>query len=235
MNIPPNTDAYKSAVWLVSASWIVVGGFVASNASAQGRPPLPVDVVNESVDVEVSNEPGESLTVTVDNQGLSIAGEVEVKNDNGNPLDVDGTVIVTNNQPIDVIERPGNANYTRRINSPFVVQGSPFSVSSTIFAASHMQGLTVSSVARGDITHCDVSLKYPDNAALRPVNQGDPEFMKVSLAAPVDSIHIPLADLFVGENVALTYTFSAFDDGGGGDCKMTTVLQLRPLPVPILP
>lgn len=191
--------------------------------------------------IRVINDDGDSLSVTIDNANvpvsgdIGITGEVEVKNDSGDPLPVSGNVIVTNNSPVDVTVRPGNASYTKRFTSPTVVEFSPFTTNSTISTASHMRGLTVSAHAFGNVEYCEFVLSYPNDAAQRPFNQSNPEIVRLFLAAPVDTQHIPLPDLFVGTDVDLTYSFSTHAGGTGGDCVTTTTLHLRPLPVPIVP
>ena len=73
---------------------------LAMNAASAGA--------KEIVDpVEVINAEGDSLNVTIDNAGVTLSGDIEVKNDSGNPLPVSGNVIVTNNSPIHVAVWPG--------------------------------------------------------------------------------------------------------------------------------
>ena len=57
--------------------------------------------------IQVIDAEGDSLNVTIDNAGVTLSGDIEVKNDSGDPLPVSGNVIVTNNSPIDVAVRPG--------------------------------------------------------------------------------------------------------------------------------
>ena len=185
--------------------------------------------------VAVINAEGDSLNVTIDNAGVTLSGDIEVKNDSGDPLPVSGNVIITNNSPIDVAVRPGNASYTQRVTSPSVLKFQPFIFNLSVPTASHMRGLTVSAHATNNVEYCDFRLSYPDDPALRPVNQGTPHIVRLFLAAPVDTQYIQLPDLFVGTDVPLTYYFATFGDGIEGQCTFTTTLNLRPIPVPIQP
>ena len=185
--------------------------------------------------VEVINADGDSLNVTIDNAGVTLSGDIEVKNDSGDPLPVSGNVIVTNNSPVDVAVRPGNASYTKRVTSPAVQEFQPFTFNSSVNTASHMSGLTVSAHASSTVDYCEFILSYPDDPALRPVNQISPDIVRLYLAGPVDTQYIQLPDLFVGTDVPLTYYFATSAGGNTGQCSVTTTLNLRPIPVPIQP
>ncbi len=183
---------------------IVAGCFVTSTAGAQGGPPTP---------------PVQDVNIVGQDQSLdvNVVNSVEIKNTVGSP--------------IGVIERPGNANY---VISGFINANAPPETGVIIPRRSHMQGLTVAALAFGDHPgFCQLTFSYPSDPGPRP-NNSTVDIVTVVIPSTGGTVHIPLADLFVGEGVRLTYeTFELGD--GVVTCSYRTSLQLRPLPGGILP
>ena len=185
--------------------------------------------------IKVINENGDSLTVTVENP-VSVSDEVEIKNETGDEISVtlDSESVEIKNtvgEPIGVIERPGNASYV--LNKFVLVPGGVPSI--TVPRNSHMQGLTVSAeVQQGDPDSCRFTLSYPDDPSLRP-QYSDQRIAMVFVPAPAGTVHIPLADLFVGEGVELLADGTPVGTSVPSFCAFNVDLQMRPLPGGLLP
>lgn len=153
--------------------------------------------------------------------------EMEIKNDQGSAIGVHikpsiSAYTVNGSGTASGFEHPGDLPSEGSVQIP---------------TSSYMLGLTVSAASTGDVSSCAFSISYPNDPSdpndilfsdLRPLNQEDAEFMSVILAPPVDNIHVPLANLFVGEGVSLQYDYSAIGLNEGDICRFNWVLQLRP-------
>jgi hypothetical protein len=168
--------------------------------------------------------------------------ETEVSNDEGNALEVEGTVTVGNSQPIDVTSRFPNTAYTRSIRIT-TFGGAPTSErvgELVIPVASHLRGITLSASANDqpgtpDLPRsCIAELRYPDDPALRPANQTDRRIVAAELAPGFGTTHIPLYEMFVGKNVTLEVRV-AQSEGLNLSCVVRASLHLRPIPGSLQP
>jgi hypothetical protein len=166
---------------------------------------------------------------------IASAQETEISNDQGNPVRIQGNVVVGNRQPIGVIERFPNTSYTIIEQQQVNGDGSR-SASVVVPVASHLRGITVSASPGGfdPPNRCLMQLLYPSDPAQRPVNQTNPFILQLEMTPDFVTTHVPLYEMFVGQGVALQVRLV----GAGADsegCDLHTTLHLRPVPGGIQP
>lgn len=228
------TTVSKSARCALLAMAFSAGQFTPMVAYSQQK------VIQKEPQIEVSNDQGNPLRV---DGSINVNNEVEVKNSQGEALDVRGTVIVGNNQSIDVIERFPNTAYT--VNRSLVAQNNSFDHSNenefTVPVASNLRGITISWSSNLSLKLskvCVLELRYPVDELERPVEQSSPTILKLPMPPNPGTVHIPLYEMFVGENVQLLLRLTqipVFGEDQDTGCEVFATLHLQPLPGGILP
>ena len=138
--------------------------------------------------------------------------ETEVANDQGNPLPIEGTVIVGNRQPIDVVDRPTAVGFV--LSTRFsAASSSGLDIEAEYLApdrVAFLSGVTLSAIRRDPTSVCELQVLYGDSSFLR-AGQTDPTIATAVFGPPNGTIHVPTPPLLVGKNQALEVRGTAFN------------------------